>query len=152
VSSSLRENRVAFAVAAAGAAVALAVGGCGSSKSSGLSKQDLVKKANPICKRHYDKIIAGRNKLFAGGGLPDPRKLTNGVVLPQYTAQIRELRRLKPSKDVKGAYEKWLADSEATRTKLQRNPAMLTNAANFKAVNGEADKLGLSSLCHIGPG
>lgn len=151
-STSRRSRRVASAAAVCGSAIALAAAGCGGS--SGLSKEDLVKQADPICKRHFETITASVSKVLAGGRLPDPRqfgKIAMGTVIPQYTAQTKELRALKPSDDVKDAYAKWLADSDATRAKLGQNPALLTNPAPFRGVNGEADKLGLSKQCHVGP-
>lgn len=155
--SSHRTSHLALAAAAAGATIVLAVAGCGGDddKSSGLSKQELVKQANPICKRHFDRISAAASKLLAGGQLPNPRefgKLAQGTIIPEYTAQIKELRALKPSDDVADAYRKWLADSDSTRAKIEQNPSLVSSPASFRAVNGEADKLGLSKQCHIGPG
>lgn len=149
-------SRNARGAAAAAATIAFAVAGCGGDddKSSGLSKQELVKKANPICKRHHDKISAASAKLLAGGQLPKPREFAafaRGTIAPQTTAQVRELRALKPSDDVADAYNKWLADSDATVARIKQTPAMVTRPANFRTVNGEADKLGLSKQCHIGP-
>lgn len=152
---SRRRSRAACAAVVATATIGLAAGCGDDDDESGLSKQELIKQANPICKRHFDKISAAANKLLAGGQLPNPRefgKLAQRTIVPEYTAQIKELRALKPSEDVADAYRKWLADSDATRAKIASNPSLITNPANFRAVNGEADKLGLSKQCHIGPG
>lgn len=40
---------------------------------------------------------------------------------------------------------------DATVKKIKGNPAIVTDAASFKAVNVRADKLGLSKQCHLGP-
>ncbi len=100
-----RQGRVGF-VAAAVVVVAVAAAGCGDSKdegSGGLSKEKLVKRADPICKRHFEKITAGQRKLLAGGQVPNPRafgKFALGTIVPETKAQTSELRALKPSDDV----------------------------------------------------
>ncbi len=99
------KSRVALAATVA-ATIALAVAGCGGDEdkgSSGLSKQELVKRADPICKRHFEKITAGQRKLLAGGQVPNPRafgKFALGTIVPETKAQTSELRALKPSDDV----------------------------------------------------
>ncbi|MBA3735242.1 MAG: hypothetical protein H0W90_08600 [Actinobacteria bacterium] len=129
--------------------VPLALTGCGGE--SGLSKAELTKQADAVCKRHYEKISAGANKLLAGGKLPTPQKFgrfAHQTLIPEYTAQIRELRELK---DFAEPYKTWLANSEATRAKIMKKPALITNGANFVVVNAESDRLGLSRQCHVGP-
>jgi len=145
-------------VAVAVITIALAGAGCGDSEdkgSGGLGKEKLVARADPICKRHFEKISAGSRSLLAGGQVPNPRafgKFALGTIVPETKAQTSELRALKPAADVAPAYRKWLADLDATVAKVGKNPAVVTNGANFRAVNGEADKLGLSKQCHFGPG
>jgi hypothetical protein len=141
------------------ALTALAVTGCGGGggkkASKGPSKAEFTKQANAVCKRHHENTAAAANKVLAGGGLPNPRqlgKLALGTIVPQYSAQIKELTRIKPPAATAGAYRKWLADSRATRGKVAKNPSLIPNPASFKSVNGEADKLGLSRDCHIGIG
>jgi len=155
-------GRTRSACAAVGAAtIALALGGCGDDKktssdsaSTGLSRAELVKQANAICKPHFEKISAGASKVLAGGKLPNPRafgKLAQQTIVPQYTAQIAELRALKPGDDTTADYRAWLAESDATLAKVKAMPPLITDAANFKTVNAKADKLGLSMQCHVGP-
>lgn len=134
--------------------VLVAATGCGSSDDSGLSKADLVKQADPICKRHAKTITAAANKVIAGGKLPKPREfgaLANKVIIPQIDAQVKELRALDPADDVSGDYKKWLDDTEALLGKLKQNPMLITNPANFAKVNQQADALGLARECHAGP-
>lgn len=147
---------------AAGVAVAVPVvlmlAGCGSSSSSsssGLSQSALVTKVDAICKAHNEIITAAASKVLAGGNLPSPAvfgKLAHQTIVPQYMAQIDELSALKPASQLAPKYETWLADSRATRARMLKNPAIITNATNFSAVNGEAKALGFSSSCRVGPG
>lgn len=128
--------------------------GCGGGSSSGLSKSELVKKANPICKRHNDTITAGASKVLAGGKLPTREefgKLAVGTIVPEYAAQIKELRMLEAGGSLKKSYQGWLGNSEAVLAKVMKDPSLIMSAANFSAVNQQADKLGLSRACHVGP-
>jgi len=127
--------------------------GCGGD--DGLSKSELVDKANPICKQHTSKIRAASGKLLAGGQLPKPEqfgKLAQGTIVPEVEGQVKELRELDPSDDLKDDYGAWLDDSEAAVGKMMKDPSTITNPANFEKVNKEADALGVSRDCHIGPG
>ena len=139
---------------AVGATVAaLAVAGCGGD--GGPTKGEFVKEANAVCKRHYVKISAAASKLLAGGKLPSPREfgqLAMGTIIPEYSAQIRELEDVEPPEDQAAAYEKWLNDSTALRDRLQKNPVLIQQPQALAAVNGQADRLGLANDCHIGPG
>jgi hypothetical protein len=148
----MTRRRAGRATVAAVAALALAAAGCGGD--DGPSKKEFVSNANAVCKRHYAKISAAAGKLLAGGALPDPRefgRLAQGTIIPQYTAQVRELRAVKPSKGQAAAYRAWLDDSQALRDRLQAKPALIQNARSLSAVNGQADRLGLSNTCHVGP-
>jgi hypothetical protein len=151
-------------VGAASAVIAvlgvIAVAGCGDDNkpaptSTTLGRASLVAKADAICKPHYEKITAAAQKVLAGGNLPSPRKfgrLAMGTIIPEYSAQLRQLHALKPADDVAAQYDAWLATSDATLAKIQNSPRLITNADNFKTVNGQADALGLSGQCHVGPG
>jgi hypothetical protein len=133
---------------------AFLVTGCGSDDDDGLSKSELVKQANAICKPHAEKIRAASGKLLAGGKLPDQAtfgKLAREVITPQVLAQTKELRALKPSDDLSDDYKKYLDDADAVAAKMEKDPSVITSSANFKAVNGEAADLGLSRDCYIGP-
>ncbi len=149
----LRESRIAPALLVA-VSLSFGAAGCGGGGGSGgLSKADLVKKADAICKRHFETIAAASSKLLAGGNLPKPAafgQLAKQTIAPQVTAQVKELRALKPS-DGQAAYKKWLDQSDAAAAKVAKDPRVVQDPASFKAVNGQADALGLSKDCHIGP-
>ncbi|MBA3748180.1 MAG: hypothetical protein H0W96_11925 [Solirubrobacterales bacterium] len=149
------------ALAAIAVAGALAAGGCGdddkkaTATDDGLDKAQLVTSANAICKPHSEKVAAEAQKMLAGGKLPTPSqfgRLAMGTIIPEYKAQIAELRALKPADEVAAQYDAWLATSDATLARIQESPALLRNAATFKTVNGQADALGLAEECHVGPG
>jgi hypothetical protein len=140
---------MAFVTAAL--ATGFVAAGCGG---SGLSKSELVKKADAICKRHNDTITAAASKVLAGGKLPTREefgRLAVGTIVPEYSAQIKELRKLEPSGSVKKPYQKWLGDSDSVRAKVQHDPSLIMTAATFSAVNQQADRIGLSRACHVGP-
>lgn len=151
-------RRTAPVIGIAVSAVAIALSGCGSSNDKsdgGLSKKDFVAQANAVCKRHNEKISAAASKVLAGGKLPSPQKfgmLVMGTIVPEQKAQVGELRAIKPPSELAGAYDKWLADAQATGGRIAKNPPLIQNPASFAKVNGEADRLGLSPKCHIGPG
>ena len=141
------------ATAVGATAAALAVAGCGGD--DGPTKAEFVKEANAICKRHYANISEAASKLLAGGKLPSPREcgqLAMGTIIPEYSAQIRELNDVEPPEDEAQAYEAWLDDSAALRNRLQRNPVLIQQPQALAAVNGQADRIGLADDCRIGPG
>lgn len=151
-----RGRRSAIGFAAAATTLALGLAGCGQagSSSSGLSRADLVKRADPICKRHFEKIATAANKVLAGGRLPNPRefgRLAQQTIIPEYTRQISELRTLKPADDAAPRYKSWLDASDATLARIKSNPALITDATNFKGVNAQGDRLGLATQCRVGP-
>ena len=137
-------------------AVAVVVGllaGCGDEE--GRPKAEFVKEVNAICKRHNDRISAAASKILAGGTLPDPRefgRLARETILPEYAAQIRELRAVEPSPDEADAYKAWLEDSQALRAMLESNPALIQQPRAVATVNAGANRLKLSEECRIGPG
>jgi len=121
---------------------------------AGPTKAQLVQKANAICKRHNDKIAAASSKVLAGGRLPTPKqfgKLAMGTIVPEYSAQVQELSRLKPPDEVAGAYRSWLDESRSTRAMIAKDPSLITNPNSFKGVNRKSDELGFSKACHVGP-
>ncbi len=137
---------------AATAAITIGAAGCGGDE--GPTRQEFASEANAVCKRHRAKISAAAAKVLAGGKLPSPQefgRLAQGTIIPEYTAQIAELRRVEPPEEQAGAFRSWLDDSEALRARLQRNPALIQDPRGLAAVNGQADRLGLSRDCHVGP-
>lgn len=136
------------------AALFTAAGAAGCGSESGLSKGELVKQANAVCKRHNDTVTAAASKVLAGGKLPTREKfgrLALGTIVPEYGAQIKELRKLKAGDPVKKSYGRWLDDSDAVRARIQKDPSLIMNAGSFTTVNQQADQLGLSRTCHVGP-
>lgn len=153
-------GRRGFVLAATAAAtIAGTIAGCGdddkSSKAdSGLSRAELKQQADPICKRHHETTAAAANKVLAGGRLPDPRqfgRLAMQTIIPEYKAQIAELRALKPADDMAAEYEAWLDESDATAARMQKDPSLITDGKSFVDVNAQADDLGLAKQCHAGP-
>ena len=138
--------------AAVVAAIAVGAAGCGEDERT---NADFVKDANAVCKRHYATISAAASKLLAGGKLPTPvqfGKLAQGTIIPEYDAQIGELRDVEPTEPKTAAYERWLTDSEALATKLRANPMIIQQPPMLASVNGQGDALGLAAECHIGTG
>lgn len=128
------------------------IAGCGGG--DGLSRAELIKKVDPICKRHDATITAAASRVLAGGQLPSPAafgKLANETIIPEYTAQIDELSALKPTSELAAKYKAWLADSRAINMRIKQNPRFITNPAGFTGVNREAKALGFSSECNAGP-
>lgn len=139
---------------AAAAVVALAVGGCGDSEDEGLSRAELTEQATAICERHFENITAAASEVLAGGKLPNPRQfgeLAQGTIVPELTAQTRELRALDPPEDLADEYTAFLDASEAAVADIEENPAVVTDPTNFEDVNRRADELGLPAQCRVGP-
>jgi hypothetical protein len=142
------------AAAACASLLVLALAGCGSSGSSGLSKPALVSHVNSICKRHTDVITAGASKLLAGGKLPSGRKFAQfafGIIVPQTAAEINQASALKPQSSLTSAYKQWLATLRADLAKIRQNPVIVQSSASFVTVNHQAKALGFSSACDVGP-
>ena len=138
--------------AAVVAALAVTAAGCGEDERT---NADFVKDANAVCKRHYATISAAASKLLAGGKLPTPQefgRLAQMTIIPEYSAQIDELRDVEPTESKKAAYEKWLNDSEALAGRLKSTPMIIQQPPLLASVNGQGDKLGLAPECHIGAG
>jgi len=142
----------------AASAVAIVVSGCGgddSKSTSSLTKEQFVQQANAVCKRHNETISAAANKLLAGGKLPPPQafgKLVLGTIVPEVRAQTSELEGIKAPAELDGPYRTWLTDTKGALSRLAANPSLIKSPASFRAVNGQADHLGLSPKCHAGPG
>lgn len=141
--------------ATVGLVVAVTVGltACGGDDAP--SNEEFAARADAICKRHHANITAEASKVLAGGNLSSPREfgeLARGTIIPEYSAQIEELRALEPSEDKAEAFRSWLDDSAELKDTLEANPAMIQNAQALESVNAEAGRLGLADECRIGPG
>ncbi len=118
------------------------------------SNEEFVAQANAICERHHRRISAEASKVLAGGNLPNPREfieLARGTIIPEYTAQIKELRALEPSDEKAEEFRSWLDDAEQLRNRLQRNPTLIQNPRALEPVNAQVDRVGLADECRIGP-
>lgn len=138
-----------------GAALALIITftatGCGG---GGTSTADFAAKANPICQKHRGAIDKEASKLLAGGQLPGPKefgRLAMGTIIPQTTAQLKELAAVEPSVEVKSAFKTYLKEGDKAVAKIKQDPSTLTDAANFAGANAAADDAKLSKACRLGP-
>ncbi|MBA2763443.1 MAG: hypothetical protein H0U42_01995 [Thermoleophilaceae bacterium] len=132
---------------------ALIVTGCGGDDDA-LSEDELVEQGNAICAEHTAPIEAAAGELLAGGQLPSEKdfgKLANETIIPEYGAQIEELRALEPPEDLSDSYAQWLDDSQSLLEQIKKDPSLITDPSNFSSVNQQADELGLASDCHAGP-
>lgn len=135
------------------AAIAAGVAGCGGDDAP--SDEEFVAQANEICQEHRANITEEASKVLAGGNLPSPREfgeLARGTIIPEYSAQIEELRALEASEEKEEEFRAWLEDSEELKNRLEDNPVMIQNARALEPVNAEAEQLGLADECYIGPG
>lgn len=133
--------------------LAAVIGGCGSS-SNGPTKASLVKRADAICTRHVDVITAGVSKLTAGGKLPNPAsfgKFAFGTIIPQTSEQIDGLAKLKPPSSLAARYRTWIANLRATLARMKADPVIIQRSTTFTSVNQQANELGLSKNCYLGP-
>ena len=133
-------------------AITAGMTGCGGEDSP--SNEEFVAQANAICERHHRRISAEASKVLAGGNLPNPREfieLARRTIIPEYTAQIQELRALEPSEDKAEEFRSWLADSTQLKNRLERNPAMIQNPQALQQVNAQVGQLGLADECRVGP-
>ena len=141
------------ATAAVVAAITVGFAGCGGDDAP--SDEEFVSQANAICERHHARITEEASKVLAGGNLPSPREfgeLARGTIIPEYSAQIEELRALEASEEKQEEFRAWLDESEELKNQLEQNPVMIQNARALEPVNAEAERLGLADECHIGPG
>ena len=137
-----------------GALVVLLLGmaGCGD---SGSARADFLQEANATCGQHREKIEAAASKVLAGGSLPSPEqfgRLAQETIIPELTAQFRELGELDPPEDLSDDIDAYVAQGEEVLQRMQQDPSFLADAANFTAVNDSATSIGLSDSCHVGPG
>ena len=149
----MTRHRTRAATVAVVAAIVAGLTACGGEDSP--SNEEFVAQANTICERHHARISAEASKVLAGGDLPTPREfgeLARGTIIPEYSAQIEELRALEPSEDKAEEFRSWLDDSAQLKNSLQRNPALIQNPRTLEPVNAQVDRLGLASECRIGPG
>ena len=134
------------------ATAAIAAAGCGG---GGPSPEEFAKEANAVCKRHYGTIRAAATKLLTSKDTPSPRefrRLGERTIVPEYRAQIRELRMVQAPDDKKNAYGAWLDDSDALSKNLRSEPDIIIQEPHQLAdVNDQGESLGLSTNCHIGP-
>lgn len=145
----LRGARAPGLALVVGAAVAAGCGG-----DAGPSREEFTQSANAICERHTAPIREAAGRLLAGGQLPDPREfmqLARRTIIPQYSAQVRELRGLRPPEELSQDYQQFLEASSSARQQLMQNPAAITSPASFQEVNRQAQQLGLSRDCLLGP-
>jgi len=139
---------------------ALAAAGCDGGDEAegngggGPSKDEFVEQANPICERHNEKVTAAASRLLAGGQLPKPDefgRLAKETIIPEYSAQVAELRKVKPPAESAAAYTMWLDESQSLLGRIPKDPSMIIDGEHFESVNEQADSLGLSQDCHAGP-
>lgn len=145
----LKGARTSGLALALGAVLAV---GCGD---EGPSREEFTQSANAICERNTAPIREAAGRLLAGGDLPDPREfmeLAQGTIIPRYTAQVNELRELEPPDELSEEYQQFLDASAAARQEIMQNPSVITSPDSFQEVNRQAEQLGLSSDCRVGPG
>ncbi len=132
----------------------LGIAGCGDDGGSGESTDTFVADVNAVCKEHSDTIAAAASELLAGGQLPKPSEfqaLAEETIIPEYQAEVTELEALTPPEDTADAYDAWVASSKDTLSQMMQDPQIITDSASFTDVNAEADQLGFSADCHVGP-
>lgn len=126
--------------------------GCGD---GGPARADFLQGANATCGEHREKIEAAASKVLAGGSLPSPEqfgRLAQETIIPELTAQFRELGELARPEDLADDVDAYLAQGEGVLQQIRRDPSFLADATNFTAVNDRASQIGLSDTCHVGPG
>jgi hypothetical protein len=124
------------------AALALGLTACGSSSSdSGLSKSDLISKANAICK-------TGTKD---GTAIKPPASLNDANVAAAYFDKVQavikketdDLKALKPADDVKGDWNAFIAAQQKGEDLLEK----ITAKAHAKDASGQQD---LAELTPVG--
>jgi hypothetical protein len=135
-----------------GAVVAV---GCGGDEGPS-REEEFMQQANAVCERHAVTITEAAGDSLEGGELPDPRELEElalGTIIPEYNEQVGELQALvEPPDELSEEYERFLQMSAATREEITQDRSVLTDPANFEEVNRQAEQLGLSPNCRVGPG
>lgn len=98
--------------------VVLALAGCG----SGPSREDFLQEANAVCAQRRETIEEAASQVLAGGALPSPEqfgRLTMQTIVPELTAQFRELGELEASEDLTDDVEAYAAHRDERRVLLQ---------------------------------
>ena len=122
------------------ALTAVVAAGCGSSSSSGLSKQQLASKTDAICAKYKTKIAA----------VPQPSDLTTNAksaaryfdqIAPLYDQAVAEFNKLKPAPNVQAQWSQVLSRFGAVGS--------LVDQLKTKADN--ADQTGLALLNEVTP-
>ncbi len=130
--------------------VVLALAGCG----SGPSREDFLQEANAVCAQHRETIEAAASQVLAGGSLPNPEqfgRLTMQTIVPELTAQFRELGELEAPEDLADDVEAYVQQGEGVVAQLEQDPSLIADAANFTELNEKATQTGLSDACRVGP-
>jgi hypothetical protein len=129
---------------------AVVAAGCGD---QGPSRERFGQEANAICERHAAPIREAAGGLLADDE-PDPQELRDlawDTIIPEYNEQVGELQALKPPDELSEEYQRYLKMSASTREEITQDPSVLADAANFEEVNRQAEQLGLSPDCRVGP-
>lgn len=139
-----------FALLAALTAIAAIVGGCGSSggsstESSSLTKAELIKQGDEICKKGEETLEEEANEFAKENGI-NPNKPTKAqqeevieqVVAPALHKQAEELRNLGAPSGEAEAVEEIFDSLEKGTEELEEEPGQLLKGANPV---GEASKL-----------
>lgn len=151
---------------AVAAVLALAVAGCNSGSgtaatssaaptTTGPTKAEFVTEANAVCSKHRAVVEAAASKALAGGQLPSPEafgKLAMETIVPELTAQFTELKTVTPPPELATPYSAYVAAGDTTVAAISANPALITDATNFMALNKQGDDVGLNPACRVGPG
>jgi hypothetical protein len=143
----LKSGRTTGLALALGAVVAA---GCGD---QGPSRERFGQEANAICERHAAPIGEAAGGLLADDE-PDPQELRDlawDTIIPEYNEQVGELQALKPPDELSEEYQRYLKMSASTREEITQDPSVLTDQAEFEEVNLQAEQLGLSPDCRVGP-
>jgi hypothetical protein len=142
--------------------------GCGGSSHT-LGGPSLLAQANAICQAHATPISRAIDTIIhAGGGRPGDAnfaRVITGTVVPQYRAELRALRRLRPPGAAQDVWSDWLEELTHQVRALARPPASTApgRAATprnrgaaaigrpfWTRANAAAQTLGLSSACQGG--
>lgn len=140
-------------VRAAAVAFALAASACGGNGE--VSTEGFIAEANNICEERRGTIEEAASQVLAGGDLPDPEelgRLAQETIVPELRAQFEELSALEPPEDVADEFEAFVSEGEQVVEQISNDPSVITDPANFESVNQQAEQVGLSDACRVGPG
>jgi hypothetical protein len=140
---------------AIGAATALLLLGCGESGDApALTKSQLVKQGNVICKKgleEKDKALkVGFDEIKAAPGPPTRQEVEKLVtdMLPSFDSTIQELGELGPPSEDKDVVEGFLAEYEDALRQAEEQPAKVVRTSPFTPANEAAQKYGLEN-CNL---